>query len=48
MIQRAKVEHSIPFWTFIHECKKCDYKIMESDWIKVKDPMKGSRIDTYA
>ena len=31
-IQAAIVEDSIPFGTFIHECEKCNYVIMESDW----------------
>ena len=31
-VQEATVEHTIPFTTFIHECDKCKYVIMESDW----------------
>ena len=33
-IQPAKVLHTIPFGTFIHECKNCKYTIMESEWEK--------------
>ena len=32
LIQYAKVEHTIPFSTYIHECEKCEYIIMESEW----------------
>lgn len=35
-IQCAKVENTIPFETYIHECEKCGYTIMESEWDKVK------------
>ena len=31
-IQRAKVEHTEPFWTYIQRCVFCGYVIMESDW----------------
>jgi len=31
-IQNAKVEHTIPFATYIHECERCEYIIMESEW----------------
>ena len=34
-IQYAKVEDTIPFPTYIHECKKCKYIIMESEWQRV-------------
>jgi phage FluMu protein Com len=36
-IQEAKVEHSIPWNTYIHHCKWCEYVIMESEWDKVED-----------
>jgi hypothetical protein len=35
-IQAAIVEHTIPFGTYIHRCKKCNYTIMESEWKEVK------------
>lgn len=35
-IQCAKVEDTIPFMTYIHECEKCGYTIMESEWDKIK------------
>ena len=31
-IQYAKVEDTIPFPTYIHECEDCKYIIMESEW----------------
>jgi C4-type Zn-finger protein len=31
-IQEATVLHTIPFWTYVHECKKCKYIITESEW----------------
>lgn len=33
--QKAKVEHSIPFWSFIHECSSCEEFIMESEWDEI-------------
>ncbi len=33
-VQSATVEHTEPFWTWLHECIECGYIIMESDWIK--------------
>ena len=32
-VQFAKVEHTFPFYTYIHTCKKCSHVIMESEWI---------------
>lgn len=34
--QLAKVDHSIPFYTYIHECIKCGHTIMESEWQKAE------------
>jgi predicted RNA-binding Zn-ribbon protein involved in translation (DUF1610 family) len=32
MIQQAKVEHT-NFWNiYVHDCTKCGYTIMESEW----------------
>ena len=36
-VQYAVVEHGIPWNTYIHYCKQCDFLIMESDWHKVED-----------
>jgi C4-type Zn-finger protein len=33
--QKAKVLHTIPFTTYIHECIKCNYVIMESEWDEI-------------
>jgi len=30
-LQNATVEHTQPFWTYIHECN-CGHTIMESEW----------------
>lgn len=35
LIQDAKVEHSVPFFTYIHTCEECGYTIMESEWERV-------------
>ena len=35
-IQNAIVEHTIPFWTKIHDCINCGFKIMESEWNLIK------------
>ena len=36
-VQIAVVDEStIPWDTYIHDCEKCGYTIMESDWDKVK------------
>jgi len=29
--QQAEVQHTHPFWTYIHNCE-CGYTIMESEW----------------
>ena len=31
-IENATVEHTEPWYTYIHNCKNCDFIIMESDW----------------
>lgn len=31
-IQQAEVEHTIPWYTYIHHCIKCGFIITESDW----------------
>lgn len=31
-LQVARVQHTVPFYTFIHTCEKCGYVIMESEW----------------
>ena len=30
--QSAIIEHTIPFFTYIHHCVSCKYVIMESEW----------------
>lgn len=31
-IQPAVVEHTWPFYSYVHECHRCHYTIMESEW----------------
>jgi len=35
-IELATIEETIPFWTYIHDCTKCKFTIMESDWAPAK------------
>ncbi len=35
-VQGASIELAIPFDIYIHECEKCGFIIMESDWNEVK------------
>lgn len=32
----ATVTHTVPFFTYIHTCKACNYVITESEWEVVK------------
>ena len=34
-LQIGKVEHTIPFASYVHECNNCHYIIMESEWDRV-------------
>lgn len=34
-VQWATVEHTWPWWSYIHICNHCEYVIMESEWEKV-------------
>lgn len=31
-VERATVKHTQPFFSYVHECAKCGFIIMESDW----------------
>jgi len=44
MIQKANVEQSVPWWTYVHFCK-CGNIITESDWIQIKDDNIGLIVD---
>lgn len=33
----AKVFHTLPFYIYVHECEKCSYVIMESEWETVSE-----------
>ncbi len=35
-IQNAEVEHSFPWWSYVHHCLCCEYVIMESEWENTK------------
>jgi hypothetical protein len=32
--QIATVEHTIPWYSYVHECRECEHIIMESEWNK--------------
>lgn len=38
-IQQAIVEHSEPWFTYVHTCISCGYTIMESEWNKLPEPI---------
>jgi len=33
--QIATVLHTVPWWTYTHDCESCKYTIMESEWVLV-------------
>lgn len=35
-VQEATVEHTVPFYSYVHHCEKCGFIIMESEWEVVK------------
>lgn len=35
--QEATVEHTVPFFSYVHHCGQCGYIIGESEWKKVKE-----------
>ncbi|HZK68112.1 MAG TPA: hypothetical protein VFC36_00790 [Paludibacter sp.] len=42
-IELATIEETVPFWSYIHDCAKCNYCTMESEWepakaISIKQP----------
>lgn len=36
-VQQAEVEHTKPWWCYIHTCRNCNYIIMESEWNCIDD-----------
>jgi hypothetical protein len=32
----ATVEHTVPWWSYVHECGVCRHMITESEWTRVK------------
>ena len=43
-IELATIEETIPFWTYIHDCK-CGYTIMESEWNAIKGHIDETVLD---
>ena len=37
-LQPAMVEHTIPFYSYVHECTQCKFPITESDWENAAEP----------
>jgi len=37
-VQAATVEHTVPWWSYVHECSECGFIIMESEWNKIQEP----------
>lgn len=35
-VQVAEILHSQPFAMFVHNCERCEYIIMESEWDRVE------------
>ena len=33
--QTANVAHTLPWYSYVHECIECKYIIMESEWNKI-------------
>ena len=33
-VETGKVEHTDPWWSYVHTCSCCGYVIMESEWEK--------------
>jgi len=44
-IQIATVLHTLPFWSYVHNCVSCKYTIMESEWILIKKEDELKQID---
>lgn len=34
--QTAVVEHTEPWWSYVHQCDRCGYIIMESEWYSLR------------
>lgn len=39
-IQKAQIELTYPWFSFVHKCTRCKYIIMESEWNKINFKMK--------
>lgn len=33
--QMANVLHTLPWWSYVHDCVSCKYTIMESEWVLI-------------
>lgn len=38
-VQQAVVEHTEPWYSYVHQCIGCGYTIMESEWNKLPEPI---------
>ena len=36
-VELATVRQTVPFWSYAHECQRCQYLIGESEWEKVDE-----------
>lgn len=34
-VQKATIKQTLPFYSYTHICKKCNYIITESDWDEI-------------
>lgn len=41
--QEETVEHTFPFYSYVHKCARCNYIIMESEWNRVELPVKSCK-----
>lgn len=40
-LETATVFHAWPWYSYVHDCKKCGYIIMESEWEKAPPNPEG-------
>lgn len=36
-VQTAFVEHTYPWWWYVHDCAECGYTILESEWSNIEN-----------
>jgi C4-type Zn-finger protein len=42
-VQDATVEHTEPFYCYVHDCDKCGYTITESEWERLDNATNQTR-----